>query len=82
MTREKGNLGFLMYVADSIGYLGVVGVLLAQKAVKVEGTFISYFLFICWIAAGLSVLCLIASWWYFAVRSQPKGIAQPAEGDT
>jgi hypothetical protein len=80
MTRAKGNLGFLMYVADSIGYLGVVGVLLAKNVIKVEGSFISFFLFLCWTAAGLSVLCLIASWWYFAVRSQPKAVALPAEG--
>lgn len=67
MTREKGNLGFLMYVADSIGYLGVVGVLVAKNLVKVEGSFSSFFLLVGWVVAGLSTLCLAGSWRYFAV---------------
>jgi hypothetical protein len=71
MTRERGNLGFLMYVADAIGYLGVVGVLLCKNLLKVEGTFINFFLTICWIAAGLSLLSLLASWIYFAARARP-----------
>lgn len=70
MTRERGNLGFLMYVADAIGYLGVVGVLLCKNLLRVEGTFINFFLTICWIAAGLSMLCLFASWIYFALRAR------------
>ena len=30
-VREPGNLGFLMYVADATGYLGVVGVLVVKS---------------------------------------------------
>ena len=30
MTRERGNLGFLMYVADSVGYLGYAALLIAR----------------------------------------------------
>jgi hypothetical protein len=30
LTRERGNLGFLMYFADAIGYLGYVGVMLGK----------------------------------------------------
>jgi hypothetical protein len=81
MTREKGNLGFLMYVADSIGYLGVVGVLLAKNLVEVKGSFSSFFVFICWIATGLSVACLVASAGYFAARCQGKSVANPAEAN-
>jgi hypothetical protein len=69
MTRERGNLGFLMYVADSIGYLGVVAVLFAKNLVKVEGSFSSFFLFVSWVTAGLSIVCLAGSWWYFAARA-------------
>lgn len=32
LTRDRANLGFLMYLADSAGYLGVCGVMLASKA--------------------------------------------------
>ena len=31
VTRDGGNLGFLMYLADSAGYLGYVGLMLAKK---------------------------------------------------
>jgi hypothetical protein len=31
MTREKGNLGFLMYLADAYGYLGYVAVLFGKN---------------------------------------------------
>ena len=79
MTRERGNLGFLMYVADSIGYLGVVGVLIVKNLVKFEGTFINFFLTICWIAAGLSVVCLVASAWYFGVRCSQSQLQLAAE---
>ena len=27
MTRDQGNIGFLMYLADACGYLGYVGVM-------------------------------------------------------
>jgi len=31
LTRDRANLGFLMYLADSAGYLGVCGVMLARQ---------------------------------------------------
>jgi hypothetical protein len=69
MTRERGNLGFLMYVADSIGYLGVVGVLLARNWFQVSGNFVQFFVFSSWVAVGFSVLCLALSWSYFFRRT-------------
>ena len=80
MTKEKGNLGFLMYVADAIGYLGVVAVLLGKNLCKVEGTFINFFLTISWIAAGLSLLCLLGSWLYFARRARQPAVLAAVKG--
>ncbi len=37
MTRERGNLGFLMYVADSAGYLGYAALMIARSALPVRG---------------------------------------------
>lgn len=87
MTREKGNLGFLMYVADAIGYLGVVIVVVGKNFVHVdktslESSFLSFFLTLCWIAAALSALCLLASWLYFAVRCAPGKVVAPTEATT
>jgi hypothetical protein len=73
MTRERGNVGFLMYVADSIGYLGYVAVMLAHSAwgERANGTgaaFIRFFEYTCWLTCLLSLACLVFCWRYFAVR--------------
>jgi MFS family permease len=36
--RQPGNIGFIMYVADAIGYLGSVAVLLVKEFVNLEVT--------------------------------------------
>ena len=82
LTREKGNLGFLMYVADAIGYLGVVAVVISKNFVDVDASFISFFLLLCWVAALLSAVCLAASWLYFAIRCAPGKLLLSAEATT
>ena len=37
VTRDGGNLGFLMYLSDSAGYLGYVGLMLAKKFLPLPG---------------------------------------------
>lgn len=44
LTREKGNMTFLMYLADSIGYLGYCCVMLARSMFKPEEGFLPFFL--------------------------------------
>lgn len=75
MTRERSNVGFLLYVADAIGYLGYVAVMLIRSAVRVEGDFLTFFSSACQWAAGLSFACLLLCWWYFAVRVPAKAEA-------
>ena len=65
MTREKGNVGFLMYLADSTGYLGYVGCMLFKGAFNHEGEFLPFFTAACWITCILSVVCIAASLRYF-----------------
>ncbi|MFO0950472.1 MAG: DUF5690 family protein, partial [Isosphaeraceae bacterium] len=48
MTRERGNTGYLMYVADSIGYLGYVAVMLLKGSTSFEDV-IGFFLPACWL---------------------------------
>ncbi len=43
LTRERANLGFLMYVADAVGYLGYVAVMLARRLFPVSGDFLTFF---------------------------------------
>ena len=65
MTREKGNVGFLMYLADSTGYLGYVGCMLFKGAFNHQGKFLPFFTAACWITCIVSVLCIAASMRYF-----------------
>ncbi len=65
MTREKGNVGFLMYLADSTGYLGYVGCMLFKGAFNHQGKFLPFFTTACWITCVLSVLCIVAAMRYF-----------------
>jgi hypothetical protein len=66
MTREKGNLGFLMYLADSIGYLGYVACMLLKSTFNHSGEFLPFFTGACWVTVALSVVCIFASMRYFA----------------
>jgi hypothetical protein len=76
MTRDRGNLGFLMYVADAIGYLGYVIVMLGRNFL-ISGTgadaeridFLQFFSVTCWLVAVLSCVSLALAWMYFARRS-------------
>ncbi|MBX3408254.1 MAG: hypothetical protein KF859_00030 [Phycisphaeraceae bacterium] len=66
MTRERGNMGFLMYVVDSVGYLGYVGVIIFKGSLESRGNMFGLFTTTCWIAASLCVVCGFGSWIYFA----------------
>jgi hypothetical protein len=63
ITRERGNIAFLMYLADSFGYLGYVGVLVARNVAGISGNFASFFTTISWTlclaAAGLMAVCTL-----------------------
>jgi hypothetical protein len=78
MTRDRGNIGYLMYLADSFGYLGYVAVLLARNAVGSPGDFLTFFITLSWIIAGACIVLLIPCWRYFATHpaTQP-GAAPP-----
>ena len=71
MTRDRGNIGFLMYVADSIGYLGYVIVMLARNASHREADFLGLLTGACWLAVGLSTICLVLCWRYFSAIETP-----------
>lgn len=71
MTREHGNLGYLMYLADAFGYLGYVFVMIGRNFYPDPDTFLNFFTVSCWIAAGLSLLCLVGVAAHFSYRGTP-----------
>jgi hypothetical protein len=76
MTRDRGNLGFLMYVADAFGYLGYIAVMLIRNYWSGGGEFLGFFTWCCWGATAVSLACLLLAWRYFAGRCP--AIAEPA----
>lgn len=52
--RERGNIGFLMYSADSVGYLGYVAIMLLRNTSMLEAGFLNLFV-------GASLLIAISA---------------------
>ncbi|MCA9028372.1 MAG: hypothetical protein KDA86_24385 [Planctomycetaceae bacterium] len=67
-TGEPGNLGFLMYVADSTGYLGYVGVLLYKSFAHEAGNMLNFFLILSVAISMFSIIAVAMSSWYFNRR--------------
>lgn len=75
MTRDRGNLVFLLYLADAIAYLGYIGVMLARNALQPSGDFMAFFRPTCYVAGLLSLFCMIACQLYFArFRNRPADV--------
>ena len=79
MTRDRGTIGYLMYVADSIGYLGYVAVMIARNFVVPKGTEIPGILpttiAIAWATVAVSLVCMATTWAFFVRK--PYTVAEP-----
>lgn len=71
MTRERGNIGFLMYLADSIGYLGYVSVMIGRNFGSAPEDVLGLLTTTCWIAVILGCVCVSMSAWYFLRAVHP-----------
>jgi hypothetical protein len=68
--RESGNVGFLMYVADSIGYLGSVSVLLWRNFGFSDMSWIDFYCDLCYIGAVFIIAMMVFSWVFFHAKSR------------
>jgi hypothetical protein len=68
MTCDRGTIAYLITLADSFGYLGVVAVLLGRNFLQPGATFLPFFLGISWVIAVACVLLLVPCWGYFAAH--------------
>ncbi|MFA7440557.1 MAG: DUF5690 family protein [Sphingomonadaceae bacterium] len=68
---SAGNAGFLIYVADTSGYVGSVGLLLYRSLGSPEGDFLTFFITSAyWTSLLAGVLTLASAAWF--LRSQRK----------
>ena len=77
LTREKGNIGFLMYLADATGYLGYCAVMLSRSFFKPEEGFLPFFLNLTLLIL-LGSLALLATSILLYRRRFPRNAAAPA----
>jgi hypothetical protein len=68
MTRERGNIGFLMYLADAAGYLGYAAVIVAGSFLPRQGGFVRSYIVVSWLIAALAMGSLALGWVYFTRR--------------
>ncbi len=73
MTRERGNLGFLMYLADAMGYLAYVCVMLGRRLFAPPEDVTGFFVTACVVACVVSLACLVAARWYFTQHERVRG---------
>ncbi|QEL14680.1 DUF5690 family protein [Limnoglobus roseus] len=74
ITRDRGNVGYLMYLADAFGYLGYVAVLLSRQLFQYrpEDGILPFFRTLCTTAAVAGAAALIPAAIYFRrLRSSP-----------
>lgn len=82
ILRDRSNLGYLMYLADAIGYLGVPAVMLGKELLwprLADGggdRFLDFYVALAWTITIGSAVFLILSWSYFARRTRPH-VAEP-----
>lgn len=70
VTRERGNLAFLMSIADSCGYLGYSVIVLGKGVIARRADFLAFFTTFAWISIGVSLVSLVGAWIYFSRRSR------------
>ncbi|MES2327986.1 MAG: DUF5690 family protein [Bacteroidota bacterium] len=66
--RFTGNVGFLIYLADSFGYLGSVGVLLSKEIFKVKLNWVDFFSNSVMALSVVGVLITVYSAYYFSSK--------------
>jgi hypothetical protein len=75
MSRERANVGFLMYLADAFGYLGYVVVMNAWNVFSGGKDFLGFFKAASLAASVVGLVFGLGCWSYFASR---RSEAEPA----
>jgi hypothetical protein len=88
MTRDRANLGFLMYMADAFGYLGYVAVMVAKHLWRGDTNLLAVFRATGWVVTLVASAATLVAMAFFLRRSnpglaaasvlQPQATAEPA----
>ena len=64
-SRRPGNMGFLMYLADTVGYFGYVGLLLLKKQIDASADFLGLFQNVTLVLSTVCIIFLVIVAVYF-----------------
>jgi hypothetical protein len=68
VTREKANVGFLMYIADSVGYTGYIGLMLLKRMAPPGLSILYLFIQLSVILALAGFVIVLLCNWYFNIK--------------
>ena len=69
--RFTGNVGFLIYVADSFGYLGSVSVLLSKEIFNIKLNWVTFFSnSVLWLSIAGTLITLFSAAYFSWKRKQ------------
>ena len=77
--RTMANAGFLIYIADSFGYLSSVGVLLYKNFGQADISWYQFFINFSYIIAFVGVGLTLISLYYFSSLKEPDPIKEPSK---
>jgi len=68
--KYVGTVGFIMYLSDSVGYLGSIIVLLVKELGFGSLSWLQFFVRASYWVAAIGSLLMMASWIYFSIRQR------------
>jgi hypothetical protein len=84
ITKERANIGFLMYLADSVGYTGYIILIFFRYAVPPGNSILSIFLRSCIFLGICGGLVVLYCDWYFKMKlkNNERSIIQLSSGQS
>ncbi len=73
VTKERANVGFLMYIVDSVGYTGYIGLMLLHYFTPAGSTILSIFMQMCIYLGIAGLLLIIFCYLYFKIKLESNG---------
>lgn len=64
--KLKGNVGFLIYITDAVGYIGSVGVMLSKEFMNVQIKWTDFFAQAVFVLSIAGIIGTIIALWYFS----------------
>jgi len=59
--RVNGTVGFVIYIADSVGYLGAVAVLVIKETIRFHYSWVNFFTYLFYFSASMGIFLIIWS---------------------